>query len=215
LLSVESEAQILADGTLTGTLRLEGRGSSDSRLRRIPGDFAKRDVRGILEGWLGRISQAAELSEYLFSDHRDFERDTSLRLVYRIPRYAQIYGDELAFHSPALTLLDKNPGLSRLAGIPKGERREHDLFLWAGQLIRVDETVTVPRDFRIEAPEDFDKKEPQAAVKLDWTGDGRRLSLHAEMQVQRRMIPAGDFPGLRAVADAAAEQAEATLYAVK
>jgi len=215
LLAVESEATLLADGTLEGSFRLEGSGISDARLRRIPGDRARRDIRAYLERWLGALSDRVELSEYLFSDHRDFGRDTTLRLVYRIPSYAELFGDELSFRSPALALLGHNGSLSRLAVVPEGEEREHDLFIWAGQLVTIDEQLTLPKGFAAEEPEAVSLEEAQASVEFAWEVDGRRLELAGRMQVDRRMIPATDFPGLRTVVDAIEERADSPLYAVK
>jgi len=214
LLTVESEAELHADGSLEGSLRFEGRGSSDSRLRRLPGHQNRHELRRSLESWLGRISPRAQLVEYLFSDHRDFDRDTSLRLVYRVPAYADVLGDERSLRSPALAVLAGNGSLSRLASIPDDEERDQDLFLWSGQLIAIEETLTAPRELRFEPPESVAAESPAASLALEWKEQGRRLVLSGEIRVERRLIAADEFAGLRAAADAFDERAESPLYAV-
>jgi hypothetical protein len=215
LLSVESEASISVDGSLEGTLRLEGRGISDGRLRGAVGNRAKRDVRHYLEGWLGLISERAELKEFLFSDHEDFTRDTTLRLVYRIPHFAEAWEEDLVFRSPALSLVAESGALSRLALVPEGEEREHDLFMWAPQQILIDESLDLPRGYEAEAPEAVDEDEAAASLRLDWEAKGRKLDLSADLQLLGRLTPAGDFPGLRGVVDAIEEAAEGPIIAVK
>ncbi|MBN2170361.1 MAG: DUF3857 domain-containing protein [Candidatus Krumholzibacteriota bacterium] len=215
LLAVESEARILANGTLEGTLRLEGRGVADSRLRRAAGETEKRDVRNALEGWLGVLSERVELTELLFSDHEDFDRDTSLRLSYRIPGWAEALGDALRFRSPGLALVADNARFNRLALLPEGEERERDCFLWAGQLVTVDETIQLPRGWEAAAPEDLDESRELGHARLTWKAQGRKLSLAASISVDRRLIPAAQVPGLRAMADTLGERAESPLFAEK
>ncbi|MCP4545289.1 MAG: DUF3857 and transglutaminase domain-containing protein [bacterium] len=215
LLTLESEAKLLADGTLEGTFRFEGRGISDGRLRGAAGNREHRTLRGYLEGWLSALGDQVELKEYLFSDHNDFNRDTTLRLIYRIPRYADVLGGEMAFRSPGLQLTAENGSLSRLAGVPEGETRLHDIFMWAGQLISLDETITLPRGYDVESPDDIDIDENQGAAQLTWSTQGRKLTLDADMTLNRRLIPAEDFPGLRVVVDAIQDRASEPFHAVK
>ena len=215
LMAVESEARILADGTLEGTLRLEGRGVADSRLRRVAGETEKRDVRNTLEGWLGGLSERVELTELLFSDHEDFGRDTSLRLSYRIPGWAEPLGDALRFRSPGLALVADSGRFNRLALVPEGEERAQDCFLWAGQQVTVDETIQLPRGWKAAAPEDLDESQELGHARLAWEAQGRKLSLAASMSVDRRLLPAVQVPGLRAMADTLVERAESPLFAEK
>jgi hypothetical protein len=213
LLSVESEARLLQDGTLEGTLRFEGRGIADGRLRGAVANRPTRDLRGYLEGWLGALDPRIELDEFLFSDHRDFTRDTTLRLVYRIPDWTLDLGDALELRSPGLALLARNGSLSRLASIPAGESREHPAFFWAGQRVELKEELQLPRNLDWEEPEAIDLTESQASFRCDWEIQGRKLSLTAALQLDRRTIPAEDFPGLRRVVEAIEERADEPLHA--
>jgi len=215
LLAVESRVHLLEDGTLEGTLRFEGKGIADGRLRGIPANRPARDIRPYLEGWLGELSPRVELSEILFSDHRDFTRDTTLRLVYRIPGWALDLGGEFELLSPGLSLLAHNGALSRLVAVPDGDAREHPLFLWAGQRIELDEELQLPRGLDWEEPEAIALTESQGTFTCDWKHQGRKLTMTAAMQVNQRTIPADDFPGLRRIADAIEERADETLHATR
>lgn len=212
LLSVTSEARLAADGALEGTLAFTGRGSSDGRLRGVVADRPARDLRPFLENWLGALTPRAELVDFAFSDHRDFTRDTTLRLRYRLPGWAEDLGDSLALRSPGLSLLAANGTLWRLASLPAGEAREHPIFYWAAQRVELAETLELPRG-NWAAPAAIDLKEAQAAFRCDWKPQRGKLGLNAVLQVDRRLIQAEDFPGLRRVADAITERAEAGLAA--
>jgi hypothetical protein len=215
LLIVESEARLLDDGTLQGTIRLEGRGISDGRLRGIAANRDRRTIGNYLERWLSVFGDRVELKEYLFSDHHDFTRDTTLRLVYEVPGFADLLEDDLEFHSPALMLLARNGALSRLAGVPQGKSREHGLFMWAPQLVTMEETINLPRGYEIEAPDNTDLEEAPATARMTWEVDGRKLKLTGSMKLEQRLIPAADFPSLRQVVDTITEQADQPIYAVK
>ena len=215
LLAVESEVRLLEDGTLEGTLRFEGHGISDGRLRGIVAHRPARDVRPYLEGWLGELSPRAELGEFLFSDHRDFTRDTTLRLEYRLPAWALDLGDGMELRSPALALLAHNGALSRLASIPDGDEREYPVFIWAGQRIELEESLQLPRDLDWEEPELIEERADQASFHCEWKRQGHRLELSAAMQVDRRTIAAADFPGLRQVVDAIEARADESLHATR
>jgi hypothetical protein len=195
LMTVESEARILEDGTLEGTFAMEGQGISDGRLRGIKAYRTKADVERYIEGWLGHLSDRAELVSYTLSDHRDFTRNTTLRVEYRVPRFVEVFDGEMVFQSPGLLLVADNGSILRLAGLPDTEERKHPAFMWAPQRVTLDETISLPRDFEVESPEDWSKEESLASASLTWEATGRRLSLDAEASLGRRLIPIDDFAG--------------------
>lgn len=213
LLSVRSAARLGADGALEGTLEFTGRGSSDGRLRSVAADRATRDLRPYLENWLGALTPRAELVDFAFSDHRDFTRDTTLRLRYRLPGWAEDLGDSLALRSPGLALLAANGTLWRLASLPPGKEREHPIFYWAAQRVELSETLELPRGNTWAAPPAIDEKEAQASFRCDWKAERGKLGLTAALQVDRRLIQPEDFPGLRTVADAIKARADEGLHA--
>jgi len=215
LMAVESEARILKDGTLEGTFAMEGQGISDGRLRGIKAYRTKADVERYIEGWLGHLSDRAELVSYTLSDHRDFTRNTTLRVEYRVPRFVEVFDGEMVFQSPGLLLVADNGSILRLAGLPDTEERKHPAFMWAPQRVTLDETISLPRDFEVESPEDWSKEESLASASLTWEATGRRLSLDAEASLGRRLIPLDDFAGVRDVASELKEEAKNKLFAAR
>jgi transglutaminase-like putative cysteine protease len=215
LMTVRSEARILEDGTLEGTFTMEGQGISDGRLRGIRAYRRKQDARAYLEGWLSNISERAELVEFSLSDHRDFTRNTVLRIQYRVPRFAEVWDTDLVFRSPGLLLVADNASVLRLAGMPDSEAREYPVFMWAPQKVTIEESIGLPVGYKAEDPEGWSKQEDLASGLLEWEVKGRRLDLRAEISLDRRLIPLDAYPGVRDVAKELKEEAETELFAVR
>ena len=136
-------------------------------------------------------------------------------MEYRIPRFVDVWPDEMVFQSPGLMLVADNGSIMRLASIPDTEDRKHPAFMWAPQKVTIDETISLPLSFEVEAPEDWSKQEDLASASLTWEAKGRRLSLEAEASLGRRLIPLEDFPGVRDVASELKEEAKNKLFAAR
>jgi hypothetical protein len=215
LMHIESEGSILADGTLEGTMKMTGKGISDGRIRGVAAYNTKRDMRGYLEGWLGEISDMAELVDVTLSDHRDFTRDASIEIKYRVSRFADLWGEDLVFRSPALLLVADNSRLVRLLGMPDDEEREYPVFMWAPQRVEIEESLRLPREYEVEEPESWEKTEALASASLTWEPEKHMLDLKAEVSLDRRLVPVEDFPGARDVAEEFTDKARTELYAVR
>jgi hypothetical protein len=79
--------------------------------------------------------------------------------------------------------------------------------------VELAETLELPRGNEWVQPAAIDLKETQASFHCDWKPQRGKLGLAAVLQVDRRLVQAEDFPGLRAVADAVKERADAGLAA--
>ncbi|MBM3319564.1 MAG: DUF3857 domain-containing protein [Candidatus Eisenbacteria bacterium] len=213
LLAIRSEAKILKDGALEGTLVLDGKGALDGRIRNAAADRAKRNVRLGIEEWLGAVSPDIELIEYRFTDPRDFTIDSSLRIRYRVPRFADLLGDDLVFRSPALRFIAENARLSRLAFLPDNEERTHGAFLWGPQRIAIDETVNLPSGYKAEEPEGTSVEEKIAAAKLSWEAKGGALVLKGETVIEKRQLTAEEYAGARKARNAVVDASNNELYA--
>jgi hypothetical protein len=215
LLVIESEARILPDGTLEGTFEMEGKGVSDGRIRAVAAYNPKQYVQTYLEGWLGQISERAELLDFTLSDHRDFTRDASMKLVYRVSRFADLMEDDLVFGSPVLRLLAENSRLARILGVPEEEEREYPVFMWAPQRVEIKETLLLPRGYDAEEPDAWEKKVDLASGSLTWKARHQRLELEGYLSLDKRMIPAETYTGVRDVVVEFNDEAETDLYAVR
>ena len=83
------------------------------------------------------------------------------------------------------------------------------------QQILIDETLQLPKNYEIEAPEDRELDSTQGRLSLDWKAQGRKLRLTGECAMLNRTIPADEYAGLHEVVDAMEEEADAIRYAVR
>ncbi|MBN1824661.1 MAG: DUF3857 and transglutaminase domain-containing protein [Candidatus Eisenbacteria bacterium] len=215
LFAIRSDARILPDGALEGTLRFEGKGISDGRIRSAVGDQPKHGRRAFLEGWLGAIDPRVELIDVDITDHRDFTIDSVMRLTYRVPGYADRLGDDLAFHSPALLFITRNERISRLHNVPESDERTTGVFLYGPQKVTIDETVRLPGGYEAEAPEGLDKDGTLAAARLDWNAEGSRLVLNAEYELKNRFVTVDGYPDVIETIRELREKTEADLFATR
>ncbi len=215
LMVIESDARILADGTLEGTFKMRGKGISDGRIRGVAAYRPKRDVRAYLEGWLADISERAELVDFSLSDHRDFTRDATMSLTYRIPHFAEMWEGDLVFRSPVLLLVAENSGLVRLLGVPDDEERDYPVFMWAAQRVEIEESLRLPREYEVEEPEAWAMDENLASASFAWEPKQHVLNLNAEVSLDRRVVPVEDYAGVRDVAKEFKDKAKVELYAVR
>jgi transglutaminase-like putative cysteine protease len=213
LLTIKSEATILKDGALEGTLALTGRGGLDGRLRSAAADRAAWDVRTNIEAWVGAISKRVEVLEYRFTDPRDFTIDTTLRIRYRVPAFADMLENDLVFRSPALAFIAENERLSRLALVPDSEERKQGVFVWAPQTTKIEETMKLPSGYTAEEPEKVSVKESIAGASLEWKAKGNTLTLTGEGRLDKRQFPADDYPGVRKARKALVDASKNDLYA--
>jgi hypothetical protein len=112
-------------------------------------------------------------------------------------------------------LVADNSAILRMAGFPDAEDREYPVFMWAPQRVTLDETISLPRDFEVEGPEDWSKEESLASASLAWEASGRLLRLDAEASLDRRLVPLDDYAGVRDVVTELKEEADNELYAAR
>jgi hypothetical protein len=214
-LEITSDAKIGGDGALQGVLVLEGKGALDGRIRQAAADRSKREVDPGIETWLAAISPRAELVDCTFTDPRDFTIDSRLRIVYRVPRFADFLENDLVCGSPALRFIAKNERLSRLAYVPDDEERTQGVFVWGPQEISIRETIQLPPGYKAEEPEDVSIEESIASASLDWKAEGRRLTLKGRGVLEKRQFSVEDHSGARKVRNVLVDAAKADLYAVR
>jgi hypothetical protein len=215
-MTVIHEAELRADGTLSGRIRIEGRGASDSRLRRIVYQHRKRELSATVASMLAPLSPAVRIVRV---DHRrvdDFNGDMWLEAVYEAPGFALQVGDALEFTAPGVTAFKDHPLIFRASSVDWEAERKTDVFLYYTQRFEVDERLRLPAGYRLE--------DPPNPVKVDGTwasfesaveSDPRAVRLHAMADVKRRQIPPDGYPDLVKALKALDDYADRPLRAVR
>lgn len=215
-MTVTHDAEMTADGTLSGRIRIEGRGASDSRLRRIVYQHRKRELHATVAAMLAPLSSAVRIVRV---DHRredDFTGDMWLEVVYEAPGFALPVGDALEFTAPAATAFKDHPVIFRAGSVNWEPERKTDVFLYYTQRFEVDERLRLPAGYQLEEPPDPVKVDATWASFESTVENGpRALRLHATTDVKRRQIPPDGYPDLVKALKALDDYAAAPLRAVK
>ncbi len=203
-LKVRHTATLSEDGTLTGTLRLDGGGASDSRLRRIANGSRKQELAGAIAHVLAVVSPRVEGVKVTHRATDDFSGDMWISIEYRIPRFVTGIAGSWAFSSPMLQVVSSNGNLFAAGSRTWTDERETDLLLWYTQLLDAEETISLPKGWQLQ---DEPKIEPVDKTYASFAGtaaqDGRKLVVTGRAEVRRRQIPPDGYAGFKAALDAA------------
>ena len=211
-LKVEHEARLNESGDLTGTLRLDGSGAVDGRLRRLVSGTRRSEIDERGARLLAAVSDRVGQVQVKYHDPADFGKDMWIELEYSIPRYAAALDDGLEFRSPAWQLILSNGSFFRAGTSDWPEQRETDVFLYFTQLVEVDETIKLPGKLKLSGDyEQPDIDETYAAFSADLEQDGKQLKFQARAEVRRRQIPPDGYPGFREALTAARNWGEKTI----
>ncbi|MFO7653768.1 MAG: DUF3857 and transglutaminase domain-containing protein [Candidatus Krumholzibacteriia bacterium] len=206
LATLRLRGRLQPDGTLVGTLDVEGRGQADAGLRRAVALTPRDEVAGRLAGWLAEAAPGAELTGWRSGDPEDFSRPLSLALEFRLPGHAMV-GRSTASWQPTLPALVGSgfAGVFRVPVMELDEDRTTPALLWFAQLVDLDEEVELPRGFLAAAPVAATGRAGDetsfARASVTATADGRKLRCRATMSYQRRTIEPDRWPEFRAAVE--------------
>jgi hypothetical protein len=199
-------ARLESDGSLVGTIRLEGGGASDGRLRRLVYSTPARRLEARFAGLLAVFSEAISIRELRFHPVDDFSSDMWIEIDYRAEDAALPVDGGLELPSPGLRLLASDRSLFGAAAGSWPEERTTDLFLYMTQQVRLDEQIELPAGYGLaHAPEEAAVDETYAAFTAAAKVVDGVLRITAEAEVRRRQIPPAGYEGFAAAMAAASE----------
>lgn len=197
-LVVTNTATLSADGTLSGTLRLEGKGALDGRLRGFVSGVQKRALAPALARLLGRAGAAVRVGKVAHRAPDDFTGDMWLTAEYEIPRFALRVGDALELRPAAANAVKEHGGLFRAGATDWPQERKTDILLYNTQRLEIEERIRLPGGYDLADPPAFAAvAETLAAFTGQAAQEGRTLRLSARVDVKRRQIPPAQYAGFR------------------
>ncbi len=215
-LNVNHNATLSENGTLSGTIRLDGMGALDSRLRRIVYNSQKRALADVFAGVLGNMSDAVEIKTLKHHPVMDFEGFMWLEIEYEIPGYATMIDGGLEFTPAAINAVKDHGYFFRAGSINWPEERTTDVFLYYTQRIEINENIKLPRGYELANDVDVEAMdETFASFTQDASMDGRTLKLHSRTEVKRRQFGPSGYAGFTTVIDQVDNYAGTTLRVTK
>jgi len=208
-LFITHDARLSADGTLSGTLRLSGAGTLDSRLRNLIRGGRMLDVEDNMAGLLSVIGDRVEIAGLEHVRPDDFGENAWIEMEYAIEGFALPVGEGLEFVSPMMSVTMGSGWLFRAGAYDWADEREGDLFLWFTQVIDGTETIRLPGGYEVtDPPSSEEVDETYAYFKGASQMDGRNLVITQNAEVRRRQIPSDGYAGFKAALDEAHDWAD-------
>jgi Domain of Unknown Function with PDB structure (DUF3857)/Transglutaminase-like superfamily len=215
-LNVKHTATLSEDGTLSGTIHLDGMGALDSRLRRIVYNSQKRAIDDVFAGVLGNMSDAVEIKSVKHHEVLDFENFMWIEIEYEIPGYAMMVDGGLEFAPPVINAVKDHGYLFRAGSIDWAEERTADVFLYYTQRIEINESIKLPSGYKLANDVDVEAMdETFASFSQDAEMDGRTLKLHSRTEVKRRQFGPSGYDGFTKTLDQVDKYAGTTLRVTK
>ena len=195
-MTIESTSSLFANGTLEGEMTITGVGSSDSRLRGMLGETPAGRRAEALAGLLGPLGAGVSVTDVRVTEPRDFSRDETIALRYRVDHYAGSAESLLAFLPPALRLASSSRFFTRLLVFSGKGERKHEALLWFAQEVVARDEVGLPSGFRYEERLDSVRVENDAGfLRGRVSGNGNRLRTELTAISTKRTVPASEWSG--------------------
>lgn len=191
------DSRIQADGSLVADVRIEAEGQSDSRLRRYLGFGPLHRREEMQRAILCRNLPGAEISRLSVHDVGDLSKPMFVAFRLRVPG-ALHQGKAVSLLTPLSSQLPLD-GLLTFSRMSTGlKTRKHAFRIRCSQLVRVRETIVLPRVMSpVTFPQWRDVKSSGADFSGRSTQKGKRITLYREIKLKKRIFQPEEWPGFR------------------
>jgi len=215
LLRFAGDSVLRADGSLEVEVTVTGNGRSDTNMRRALAYLPRANYTAYFEKMAEAVAPGAELLDFAYSTLDDFARSQEYTMKFRIPDHHALGGGLMRFHLP-LFRLGTGPQFCRHLEVGDMPERKYPAMLWYTQRIEVDESLRLPRGYRLldgVSPVRVERKPAGFEAGLETKGGTVRSTASIEFRV--RQLEPGDFSPFRDVTQAIREYGSRTFLAVK
>jgi len=206
LVTCRSEAQFGCAGTLAMTLTLGTEGYPDTAARRWLDRYPPREHRGAFTAACQRLSDSVTIAQLACTDPVDFTKSFAADLTVYAGRYLLGNDGLYLFRLPLLS----HPLGEVVAGdlldpqAIKLEERKFPLHLRSTRLLKYEETLTLPPDWKLSnLPDKRELDGPAAALKFDITASQGRLDYRFELALRKHRVPPDEYKQFKEVIEAA------------
>lgn len=196
-LRILGNSTIDEEGNLSGTLTIEAEGQSDASVRgifRAPMSL----WRSNLERELLAIASNAEITDIEYTDNdRYLDQPVKITYHYRVPHYAIIGKDDIAF-IPISARGIFSRAMGHLTIDTRAENRTQPFQSWYSQLIEINETIKLPKEYKqLHFPTIEGVAHPAASFGCQYWMEGDTLTFGESVIIGKRIFEAQDWPMFR------------------
>ncbi len=203
--AVRSVGEISEDGTLSTRITMDLHGAACNRLRRKVNGVPNLEKRAAFEEALN-IAPNARIEKLDFIDPYDYSRDGYVDMQVTAEGYAAGGNGVHMFRLPLMSHPLNGFFRATFMDAGKPKERKYAIRLWATRLVRYEETLKLPAEWKItHVPEPKTLDSASAALSFEATpGDGE-LTYRFEFRLKNGVVPAEDYPDYKKAIDAMKE----------
>ncbi|MFP4024844.1 MAG: DUF3857 domain-containing transglutaminase family protein [Thiohalospira sp.] len=202
-LKISGITNILADGTLEGSIYVTADGQSDAAIRGMFTRNLKTNWENALEMELKSINQNMEILEMKFSDPYGYmEEPINISFKFRIPDYATVTENEIIFTPIVATNIFKR-AQAHLYTNTSLEERKYPFRDRCSRLVQLSEVVTLP-SFKeaIYLTTNEDIEGTAAAFSGKYILENNQLKLKEIITIKKRIFEADEWSNYKSVIEA-------------
>ncbi len=201
-INITANAELDANGTLTGNLIITAEGQSDGSVRRFFKYSNKTQWDQNIEREFLRIHPKARITELEYGDPMDYMAGPiRIKVAYTIPDYAVVAGKMMIF-TPILAAQLFKSTQSHLYFNTGLEKRSYPFRDRCSRQVEITESIKLP-DIKqtIRIPESIDKTGQVASIKAGYQLNGNELRFTEIISLGKRIYEPEEWPEYKTVVE--------------
>jgi hypothetical protein len=190
-------SRISPEGHLNATVEIKSEGQSDALLRRVLRGRFIVQREDLLKSVLSEVHPRIKISNLVYTEPYDLSKPMHMTFSIAVDNYMTA-GTKEAYITPLSSRLPF-PWLLYFGRIDTGlKERKHAFRARCSQWVEVNETLKLPRGFKLVNPEKLKKVEGSGA---DFSGSiqqkGNSLHIHKSIKLKKRIYQPEDWDSFR------------------
>ena len=215
-LKINSEAEVLEDGSLMAKLQISAEGQTDASIRRYFTSNYRSEWRKDIEQELLNLSAKARIEKLEFGEPYDYlSGPIHLEIEISIPDYALMGENEMIFEPVAISSRIFKSAMSHLYISTSPEEREYAFRDRCSRQVEIRETITFPEKYSPlleEYEESFGDEASSFKGEIDVSDN--QLHIIEEISLGKRIYQPADWPVFRKVLNAQKDFADKKIILV-
>ena len=220
--TIQAKSRIAADGVLSSTVTITGRGAYDEDLRNWAKRTKAEDFRKRWSDLVAQVNPAAKITDVSTSDPGDLDTPFALTIRYEAPGYLTPGIDTLSIRVPLAADCFERVLTDIVARARKPERK-HPFILTTTVSVAQEEALLLPAGYSVEStPEATAIETKEVALNIQYSSacpageaTGGQLTFTKKLSIDTRQFDPATYLELRKVLEANSNSKNAQVKLVK
>jgi len=189
-----------SNNRLSGSLEFVATGAPEGRLRRTLAGRHPADRAALFAHSFQSLSPLTQTTNLSCTDPVDFSGPFTLRCDLEAPAYALGNGGRRYLRLPMLQTVLGDRVIYDIRGQSSADKREYGVKLLATRLVRIEETLKLPADWKpLNLPEPVALDGPSASLHFEVESQPGQIHYTCELQLKHWTIPPDEYANFKEV----------------